>query len=1355
MGAGGATEEYTIDLSLLFDRAGASYLYKDNLSGGSTTKGTQSWWFKRSGISTDQRMWATYEGSSSARSQIGWQAADKLYIQQASTAIRISTQVLRDPSAWYHLVCAWDSSQAAAADRLRVYLNGEEITVWDTNTTITKDDDMRLNNGKILIGQRETSSLYFDGYMAEFYQIDGAQLTPSSFAETNAITGQWIPKDAVDDLTFGTNGFYLPFSSSQLSTDIRNLDEATGHSARAFGNANTSTAQKQFGTASAFFDGTGDYLACSGNYNSFIAPSSDFTIEFWLRWDGTVGSGAFVLMDNRANTQNNGGWSVYSGGTYIGFDYSDGTTWAARLVATTALSTTAFQHYAIVHTGNTVILYVDGTQEDIETGVPMRNNNGIYNYLYIGGGYNNGGNHSNDHWCDCYLDEVRISNIARYTGASITVPTSAFTDDENTQLLMHMDGSNGGTTFTSSATRPGRHDLTPAGDLKMTRAKTKVSNSSIYFDGTGDYLSVGPSAAGPCSQDFIWGTSDWTIEMWIYNDVTQNTRSLMQCSTVADQGGIQLEWDGSNKISFYDYTLESNWDAYASSASATPIDAWYHMAIVRESQVFTMYINGTAQTATGNTSSSAMGNPTNPQFGFHRSDASRYMLDSYLDQIRISNTARYSSNFTAPTSAFTADANTIFLLQPNWDYGFGADSSGNGKNFEISNFGVYDQVIDTPTNNWCTWNDVNRNSSVTLSKGSLQASYTSNQNICTTGTIPFPTTGKWYYEMLVTGGAPYGGGAGAIDASIARDGGATRTGTYIYGENGTIYANGTSYAGAGDTFTTDDITSLVVDSDASKIYFYKNGVAQGLVGGYTIGAGQILVPWGVWYNVTTIVNFGQDPTFAGNFGVPSPANNDASGLGSFALPVPLSASALCVDNLPAPSIALPEKNFNTVLYTGTGSIQTISGVGFQSNFTWIKSRSYIDQHNAFDSMRYHGILVPNTDAAEGDTGGGWLKSWDSDGFSVDVNGPVNTNTATYVAWNWKGLGTSPSKTFTVTVTDPGSGNRYTLDGRVSGTNALPVTIEEGGTYTFDQTAASNSVHPLRFSTTSDGTHGGGTEYTTGVTTNGTPGNAGAWTKITVAASAATLYYYCTAHSGMGSTANTPAAGGGVSNYDGVIPSAVNVNATAGFSIVKYSGSAVNNNTVGHGLSQAPDLWITKCRTAASTDWETFFTVVDGSVDFMRLNTDAVDGDSGRTAPTASVFYVGTGNNQGADGEDYVAYCWHSVEGYSKAGKYVANFNNDGTFIYTGFKPAWIMIKNVDNVANWVMQDNKISPTNPRDDVLLADTDGAEADWSSYPIDILSNGFKMRNTGQGTNGPMSANFLYLAFAESPFKTSNAI
>ena len=212
--------------SARFDRAGSAYLSKSSLSGGSTTTGTQSWWFKRSVISTDQRMWANYAGSSSARNQIGWQATNKLYIQVNESGGEkqiISTQVFRDPSAWYHIVCAWDSTQQTAANRLRVYINGEEITVWDAFPTLTQNANMYLNNDKILIGQRETSSLYFDGYLAEFYQIDGAQLTPSSFAETNALTNQWQPKNPTDikpTVTFGKNGFYLPFSNDALASTI-------------------------------------------------------------------------------------------------------------------------------------------------------------------------------------------------------------------------------------------------------------------------------------------------------------------------------------------------------------------------------------------------------------------------------------------------------------------------------------------------------------------------------------------------------------------------------------------------------------------------------------------------------------------------------------------------------------------------------------------------------------------------------------------------------------------------------------------------------------------------------------------------------------------------------------------------------------------------------------------------------------------------------------------------------------------------------------------------------------------------------------------------------------------------------
>ena len=112
---------------------------------------------------------------------------------------------------------------------------------------------------------------------------------------------------------------------------------------------------------------------------------------------------------------------------------------------------------------------------------------------------------------------------------------------------------------------------------------------------------------------------------------------------------------------------------------------------------------------------------------------------------------------------------------------------------------------------------------------------------------------------------------------------------------------------------------------------------------------------------------------------------------------------------------------------------------------------------------------------------------------------------------------SVTRTFTVTVANPGAGNRYYIDGVLQAT----VNIAEKGTYRFDQSDSSNSTHPLRFSTTSDGTHNSGSEYTTGVTTNGTPGSSGAYTQITVAVGAPTLYYYCTNHSGMGGQANTP------------------------------------------------------------------------------------------------------------------------------------------------------------------------------------------------------------------------------------------
>ena len=330
--------------------------------------------------------------------------------------------------------------------------------------------------------------------------------------------------------------------------------------------------------------------------------------------------------------------------------------------------------------------------------------------------------------------------------------------------------------------------------------------------------------------------------------------------------------------------------------------------------------------------------------------------------------------------------------------------------------------------------------------------------------------------------------------------------------------------------------------------------------------------------------------------------------------------------------------FNILLYTGNDTASTtISGVGFQSDFTWIKSRTTAENHQAYDAVRGGGYRIyPNLANAQSYIAT-TLTSWTSDGFVVGTDDGVNANGANFVAWNWKANGAGSSNT----------------------------------------TGSINSTK---------------------------------------------------------TSANT----------------------TSKCSIVTYTGNG-SNATIGHGLGVVPaTIWV-KCLSNAGEDWMVFHKII-GATHYLTLNTTAGDNSGGEviwndTLPTSSVFTIGTNGKVNTNGRTYVAYLFGEVQGFSKINRYFGNGNANGAFIYTGFKPGWIMIKRADAAGdNWLMHDSKRDGYNGGNKQLKADQANTEGD--SRLIHILSNGFKIITADTKINGSGNQ-YLYWAFAENPFVTSTGI
>ena len=237
--------------------------------------------------------------------------------------------------------------------------------------------------------------------------------------------------------------------------------------------------------------------------------------------------------------------------------------------------------------------------------------------------------------------------------------------------------------------------------------------------------------------------------------------------------------------------------------------------------------------------------------------------------------------------------------------------------------------------------------------------------------------------------------------------------------------------------------------------------------------------------------------------------------------------------------------------------------------------------------------------------------------------------------------------------------------------------------------------------------------------------------------------------------NWKADGSASSNGNGSITSSVSANTTAGLSIVAYTGNGTAGATVGHGLGVAPEAIILKSRSTNGAQWTVYHESL-GNTKGMQLDTTAAAGTStlywNDTTPSSTVFTLGAGGDPNGSGGSIIAYCFAGKQGYSKYGSYTGNGNSDGTFVYTGFRPAWILYKNTSTADSWFLHDNKRQGFNSENELLFADLTNVESTVNR--IDIFSNGFKAIDSDKGVN-KSGDTYIFWAIAESPFVNSNGV
>ena len=997
--ANAGADAYEIEQSIRFNDNDLSYMQRTPGSAGNDHTYTISVWIKRSEISGPLNQ-DSFLGAAGASDLLGFYNDTIQFSTAGGGSLNLrSTAVFRDPGAWYHIVARYDDTQSTSTDRARVYVNGVLITAWSPATYPSQNAGSDFNTAVLhRIGANTiATNRNFDGYLAEMVMIDGTSLGPDSFGEINSDTGQWVPID-VSDLTFGTNGFHITgANSSDLGEDFsgNNNDFATTNLAATDQMSDSPTNNwcvlnsVSLTSTATLSDGnlTLSNTATGSTTGTLATPSSGkwyFEVKFDSQSAATTSQAVGVVKAEEAYITGTTGGGIYfftTGLLRVEGDDSAGSSWGSAWGVGETIGV------AIDLDANKIWFAIDNTWQ--ASGDPSAGTDPAAS------GFSS----------EPYVALIRNGNSSRTTGWTANFGQNAFAYTPPTDFLALNSANLPAPAidlpekYFNTVLYEGNGGGQRVGQFQPITELYTVPNSVIFNDDDSAYLTRTPGSAS--------NLRTWTWSAWI----KRCTLSTDQRIFTANNNGTELSWrpssgSGPDQLRFYVYSGGYICDA-VTVASYKDVSAWYHVVLrvdttqATDTNRIKIYVNGVEQTLVigpggvgpyPSVNTELGVNTATPHYiGRFSNGANRY-VDQYMAEINFidgqalgassfgqldASTNRWipkdASGLTFGTNGFYLDMETA----PGTGSGAGTDSSDNGNNWTESGLTASDQVTDSPTKNYSTWNPLQTGTNITsMSDGNLVLSGTSGAAAkwMSLGTMPV-SSGKWYYE-ITSGGTRIGAGfttSGSLTQANLNTGPIdVAAETFVITNAGEIYYGTTDSGNTTPAFGSGVTMGFALDADTGKAWVTVNGSNWADSSDGTSGDPVA----------------GTNPTWTQTIGTPvQPLCGDTSG-GSFV--------TLATANFGQSAFAYtPPTGYNA--WNNDNLPLSDNGI---SSFVWIKNRDAADNHMLFDVVRgATKDLHSNLTSAEV-TNPNTLTRFLINGFEVGSDVEVNTNGESYVAWQW-------------------------------------------------------------------------------------------------------------------------------------------------------------------------------------------------------------------------------------------------------------------------------------------------------------------------------------------------------------------